>query len=125
MSYWKKPYVDKGRKPGIMQCYYNSRHNEMYEMHEGIIGRRRSKSTLTEKQLVTQHFNMVKRKLLSEFEIDQLYITSWTQKDPEEQLDVQPRPENGSSLLLPPLQSTIADMKYKIMDKLAVRNSQD
>lgn len=45
---------------------------------------RRAESTLIKKQLITQHFNIVKRKLLLQLEIDQLHVVSHTQEDPEE-----------------------------------------
>lgn len=50
------------------------------------------------KQLVTHSFNIMKRKLLSQLDISQLHITTQTQEDPEEQLDVQPTTEQQQIL---------------------------
>lgn len=65
-------------------------------MNSGLLHQR---AVLTEKQLTSQSFNIVKRKLLS-------------------QLDVQLPLVAGMS----PLQSTAADISNKIMDKVAAVN---
>lgn len=54
---------------------------------------RRLATSLTEKQLVTQHFDTIKRKLLSQ--IDQLHIIVHSSEDSEKQLDVQSNLEAG------------------------------
>lgn len=82
--------------------------------------------TLTEKQLFTKGFNIVKKKLVSQVEIDQLHITTWTKEDPEEQVDVQPKIEAEAKLTTPPpLQNTATDMRQRIMDKLATVDPRD
>lgn len=65
-----------------------------------------------------QCFNIMKRKLFSQLEVDQLYITFLTQEELEKQLDAQLTSESGT-FPPPPLQSTNTNMAYKIMDQLA------
>ncbi|XP_073427278.1 voltage-dependent calcium channel gamma-8 subunit isoform X2 [Dendrobates tinctorius] len=76
---------------------------------------------LTEKQLVTQHFNIIKRKPLSQLEMDQLHCRSTQHEDLEEQY-VQ-SPEHPDPTLQ--LESTAVDLKQKILDKLNTINIRD
>lgn len=55
------------------------RDDTVYEKEKTMDGQK----TYIYTQLVTQHFNIMKRNMLSLLVIDQLYIISQTQEDPE------------------------------------------
>lgn len=61
----------------------------MKHINDLLLGQRPA-SSLIKKWLVTQYFNKVKRKMLSQLEKQQLRITSQTQEDQGDQLAVQP-----------------------------------
>lgn len=60
------------KNPKLVECYSNSRPNERGYMKcmKQLWRTENLYLPLTEKQVVTQHFNIVKRKMLSQFEID-------------------------------------------------------
>ncbi|KAM8972137.1 store-operated calcium entry regulator STIMATE-like [Pelodytes ibericus] len=77
-----------------------------------------------EKEFVTKRYSHARNEesqtmLLSQLEMDQILIRPLMQEDQEEQLDVQQPSQSGSSLPPLSLHGTAADMRNKIMDKLA------
>lgn len=66
--------------------------------------------------------NIMKRKLFSQLEVDELYVTFLTEEELEKQLDAQPTPETGTFPPLP-LQSTNTDVAYRI-DQLPATKTQ-